>query len=155
MANPPARFVQGLLVSASKSIDEGDFQPIEVIVGRNIARWRIERAISAVDFVRWLDLDLATYLRHEAGELRIPPALLERISRLLELPVWALFDGVGLETSATLKSRLAEKADNDDNRELDELIKLYVGLSRADRRIVVALARELSGIRARALKPRS
>lgn len=144
----------GLTVSKSKSIDDGDIQPIEVIVGRNIARWRIERGISSPDFVRWLDLDLATYLQHEAGELRIPPALLERISRLLELPVWALFDGVGLETGSTLKSQLSEQAAGD-NRELDQLIKLFVGLPRSDRQLVVGLARELSGLRARASKPRT
>jgi hypothetical protein len=142
-------------VSASKTIDDGEILPIEVIVGRNIARWRVERGISAPDFVRWLDLDLAIYLQHEAGELRIPPPLLERISRLLELPVWALFDGVGLETSSTLKSRLAEQSDGEDNRELDQLIKLYISLPRSDRQIVVSLARELSSLRARASKPRS
>lgn len=129
---------------------DGELLPIEVIVGRNIAQWRVERGISAPDFVRWLDLDLATYLRHEAGDLRIPPALLERISRLLELPVWALFDGVGLEASATLKHRLASEADSEDNRELDQLIKIYISLPRPDRQIVVSLARELSGLRSRA-----
>lgn len=145
----------GLFVTASDTMHDSELLPIEVIVGRNIARWRIERGISAPDFVRWLDLDLVTYLRHEAGDLRIPPALLERISRLLELPVWALFDGVGLETSSTLKSRLENEADAEENSELDQLIKLYISLPRIDRQIVVSLARELSGLRTRASnKPR-
>ena len=123
--------------SCGKSIDQ--------IIGHNIERFRREQGISAHDLVRWLDLELGAYMRHENGESRFAPQLLVRVARLLGVPIHALFRDEPRSSGAR------ESADNSDqplsgetDAGLVELTRYFFTMSPPDRAVLLSVARELA-----------
>ena len=123
--------------SYGKSIDQ--------IIGRNIERIRREQDISAHDLVRWLDLELGAYMRHENGESRIAPQLLARIARLLGVPIHALFreepNSLGARESPGSPD---QPISGEPDAGLVELTSYFFTMSPSDRVVLLSVARELS-----------
>ena len=108
----------------------------DVVVGRNIRIWRLEKKMSQTELANRLGLTFQQVQKYESGANRVGASRLMQISEALDVPIHSFFEGAGTETATETDSPMSLVADAQALR----LVRAFAGIDDGSlRRSVVNL----------------
>ena len=108
----------------------------DVVVGRNIRIWRLEKKKSQTKLANRLGLTFQQVQKYESGANRVGASRLMQISEALDVPIHSFFEGAGGDMTSETESPMSLVADAQALR----LVRAFAGIGDGSlRRSVVNL----------------
>ena len=98
----------------------------DVVVGRNIRIWRLEKKMSQTELANRLGLTFQQVQKYESGANRVGASRLMQISEALDVPIHSFFEGAGGDVAAQTESPMSLVADAQALR----LVRAFAGIDR-------------------------